>query len=344
LASNFEWAGSVDPHAVAIACDPGPPILIARYTLDPRDPSGRVSLLLHVWVARLESEASQLFDELWLRSEYSSLKKSFLKADGRRIAGPERSFYAMGFERVWGGQIKRNGFSEDVVDKNRNQVRLRPNMPNGKSNLWSNISAGLAILCLGLASLAFYLYDQEGKITEALIAERNKSTETEAMLKNAKSDLERQGKRIADLEDEKVRLTVQSDDKDVKIGRLESEKESLKRELEVHNNPPDARDKTDFKAENVRLKYSLEKLEKELNLLRAAVAKAKGAFEEVFKLLPDQSKPSEGSKDQRELPLSSQNLNEGSVQIPINPRFLIEVLILGLEGFHLFDERRVREQ
>lgn len=325
LASSFEWSGSVGPQAIAIAYDPEPPILVARYGLDPRDPSGRVSLLLHVWVSANALEANQLVDELWKQSNISDSQDAFVKGAGRRITGPDRSFYVTDFDSVLGGQAKKMSSEEVIRQQSRNTVRPRSHKSRGTPFSGGKVSAGLALLCLGLAGLAFYSYDQQEKTKVMLENVRKERDVAQSALKIAETTIgklqDEKGKlddKVSSLEKGIASKNQEISEKDGLINGYISVKTELQAKLNAQDKPLDA-----VREENVKLRASKEKLQilldkstVKLEAMKAAIGDAQAALEGVLKPIPEQRMPAGESQDQNKESPSDIRTETGSEPPP----------------------------
>lgn len=109
LASSFQWdaANVDDDEKVAIAVDQNGPPLVARIATDPHDPDGRLSLCVHVWIARTSEPLGRLIGEVWPTSplpltlgEFSTAAEK--RSSGRVVVGPRAAFTAAGFDQAWG--------------------------------------------------------------------------------------------------------------------------------------------------------------------------------------------------------------------------------------------------
>ena len=110
LTSSFQWNATTNDDVVAIAVDRNVPPLVARIATDPRDPSGRASLCIHVWITSHIEPVNQIVKQVWPESvslpiaqvEFVAVLER--QSSGRIIAGPRDSFVAVGFDQAWGVQ------------------------------------------------------------------------------------------------------------------------------------------------------------------------------------------------------------------------------------------------
>ncbi|PAY16335.1 hypothetical protein CKO51_27160 [Rhodopirellula sp. SM50] len=221
LASSFEWTGLVTSDPVAIAIAPASQILVARYTTDPRDPDGRISLSLNVWIAGDESEAFSLIDELWPRQETSVTKQQFLESSGRRVVGPEKSFVATGFDHAWGAQS-----SKRSLPKSRSQI-TRPVAESDSRHMKSSspmlkaFAALMTVLCFGLAGYCFYLFKENNRNNDDAVQYAQQRDDAQDQLKAIQDGISERERKYAD---EKNSL-------ESKIESLNSTREELEAEV-----------------------------------------------------------------------------------------------------------------
>jgi hypothetical protein len=110
LTSSFQWSATASDDAEAIAVDRSNPPLVAHFVTDPRDPDGRRSLCMRVWITSETETLQSIIAEIWPGSGTLPIPKGeFLLAaaqqtSGRIIVGPNDSFTAVGFSSSWGTQ------------------------------------------------------------------------------------------------------------------------------------------------------------------------------------------------------------------------------------------------
>lgn len=110
LTSSFQWSATASDDAEAIAVDRSNPPLVAHFVTDPRDPDGRRSLCMRVWITSETQTLQSIIAEIWPGSGTLPIPKGeFLLAaaqqtSGRIIVGPNDSFTAVGFSSSWGTQ------------------------------------------------------------------------------------------------------------------------------------------------------------------------------------------------------------------------------------------------
>lgn len=108
LASSFQWNATTSEDVVAIAVDRSHPPLIARIATDPRDPNGRISICMEIWITSATQTLEQMIAEVWPGSvRLPSTQEEFLsialqKNSGRIVVGPKASFSAVGFDSSLG--------------------------------------------------------------------------------------------------------------------------------------------------------------------------------------------------------------------------------------------------
>ncbi|MEQ9379567.1 MAG: hypothetical protein RJP95_01800 [Pirellulales bacterium] len=108
LASQFQWAGGALESAVALAVDPVAPPLVTQYVTDPRDPAGRISMRMKVWVCASKDEAADLVRSLWPNDMGLPIGcEEFLadvqrRPEGSSLIGPADQFFGVDFDRNWG--------------------------------------------------------------------------------------------------------------------------------------------------------------------------------------------------------------------------------------------------
>ena len=108
LASSFQWNATTSEEVVAIAVDRSHPLLIARIATDPRDPNGRLSICMQVWITTSAETLEQMIAEVWPVSvRLPTTQEEFLsvalqRTSGRIVVGPNKSFSAVGFDSSWG--------------------------------------------------------------------------------------------------------------------------------------------------------------------------------------------------------------------------------------------------
>lgn len=108
LASSFQWNATTSDDVVAIAVDRSNPPLIARIATDPRDPNGRLSICMQVWITSSSEPLEQMVAEVWpvsLRlptTQEEFLSVALQQTSGRFVVGPNESFSSVGFDSSWG--------------------------------------------------------------------------------------------------------------------------------------------------------------------------------------------------------------------------------------------------
>jgi cell division protein FtsL len=111
LASSFQWNATnatTNEDVVAIAVDRSHPPLIARFGTDPRDPNGRLSICMRVWITSSAEPLEQMIADVWPDSvrlpttQAEFLSVALQQKSGRIVVGPSNSFSAVGFDSSWG--------------------------------------------------------------------------------------------------------------------------------------------------------------------------------------------------------------------------------------------------
>lgn len=108
IASSFQWSATAINDAQAIAVDRNHPPLVVRIVTDPRDPDGRRSLCMHIWITSETEPVSSMIAELWPHrvalpiSQDEFLLSAARETSGRIVVGPNDSFTAVGFDQSWG--------------------------------------------------------------------------------------------------------------------------------------------------------------------------------------------------------------------------------------------------
>ncbi len=111
LASSFQWNATnatTNEDVVAIAVDRSHPPLIARIGTDPRDPNGRLSICMQVWITSSAEPLEQMIADVWPASvrlpttQAEFLSVALQQKSGRIVVGPNNSFSAVGFDSSWG--------------------------------------------------------------------------------------------------------------------------------------------------------------------------------------------------------------------------------------------------
>jgi len=135
LASSFQWNATTSEDVVAIAVDRGHPPLIARIATDPRDPNGRISICMEVWITSSAETLEQMIAEVWPRSvRLPNTQEEFLsialqKNSGRIIVGPNESFRAVGFDSSVGVSSVMPDFA-NITSNPKSNVRQNSSSTN----------------------------------------------------------------------------------------------------------------------------------------------------------------------------------------------------------------------
>jgi hypothetical protein len=191
LVGSFQWIGTDAANPVAIVVDRGTPNLIARFTTDPGDPDGRLSLRMHVWTCRSDHEIAELLSGIWPSEQSLPLTmQEFLSAvsglhDGRWIVGSADQFTAVDFIQNWGGRSGKPHLAStrrpNAASRNVKQQQAVSSSSRGHSS--SKLVAFLMTLVamLGIAAAVKFYWDYETASTSATQANND--------LASAKEDL-----------------------------------------------------------------------------------------------------------------------------------------------------------
>ena len=234
LASSFEWTGLVDSDSVAIAMDPEVPVLVARYTTDPRDPEGRISLLLNVWTMADEFSASDLIDELWPSLKSEVTRQEFLNSSGRRVVGPAGAFVATGFENSWGARSGKSPSSQ--FQRARPVAKTDWPTDERPSRLFKALAAIMFLLTIGLGVCSYHFYGESTRNNSDSVqyaAERDdlqeRLEEAENKIDDQRMEHENQLKKLTAEKSSLKSLVVTKDDE---IKRLTQETNQQKKVIE----------------------------------------------------------------------------------------------------------------
>jgi len=135
LASSFQWNATTSEDVVAIAVDRSHPPLIARIATDPRDPNGRISICMEVWVTSSVETLEQMIAAVWPGSvRLPNTQEEFLsialqKNSGRIVVGPNESFSAVGFDSSVGVSSVMPDF-DNIASKPKSNVRQNSSTTN----------------------------------------------------------------------------------------------------------------------------------------------------------------------------------------------------------------------
>ncbi len=224
LAASVEWTGLVPANSVAIALDPGNPNLVARFATDPRDPDGRISLSLKVWIENDEFVAASLVDELWPKQGMSVSKRQFMESSGRRICGPENSFGASGFEFAWGHQSTKRTIATSRPQGSRPSATKGPRGSNASSIALKAFATMMTLLCFGLSGLCVYLYQENDRNNQEAVRYAGQRDTAVDRLKEVQDSFDQQSQEHAkeanSLREKTVSLETEAASKDAVVSRL----------------------------------------------------------------------------------------------------------------------------
>ncbi len=279
LASSFEWTGLVSPDAVAIALDPGSPSLVARYTTDPRDPDGRISLSLQVWIAHDELVIASLVDELWPDQRLSVSKQQYMQSTGRRVCGPENSFAASGFENVSGQQATTRALVSGRPQGSRPNATISSRSRNVSSLALKAFATLMTLLSFGLAGLCFDFHQENDR-------NNREAVQYAAQRDQAKEDLKKSQDGVAAQTQQHTRA-VKSLKLDIESLKAEatSRVAEVSRLMEVINSDTNKVDQVELDA----LRELRQKVEGNLKTAQDAIDRMKNPLPKKRNLLSDPS-------------------------------------------------------
>lgn len=201
LASSFQWNATTSEDVVAIAVDRSHPPLIARIATDPRDPNGRISICMEVWLTSSTETLEQMIAEVWPGSvRLPNTQEEFLsialqKKSGRIVVGPKESFRAVGFDSSVGVSSVTPDFAnitgnpKPTVRPNASTTnRANPSQWKSSSLLSSSLLQVLSTLLLfALLATAWYAVSQTLEV-EKLRASTKRLNEDAMELKRQIND------------------------------------------------------------------------------------------------------------------------------------------------------------
>jgi len=245
LASSFQWNATTSEDVVAIAVDRSHPPLIARITTDPRDPNGRISICMEVWITSAAETLEQIIAEVWPGSvRLPNTQEEFLsiahqKNSGRIVVGPKESFRAVGFDSSVGVSSVMHDFAnitgnpKPTVRQNASTTnRAIPSQWKSSSLLSSSLRNVFSVL------LAFALLVAVGFAVLQYLEIKKMRANTTSLVQD-KKDAQRNA----------IDLKRQVDDE---------VKASQQRAMEIEAK---ARELTELRSERQRLKYRVSELE-----------------------------------------------------------------------------------
>lgn len=191
LASSFQWTGTTATDVVAIAMDRGTPNLVVKYTTDPRDPDGRTSLCMSVWVEKDTEVADRLVHDLWPTSFLPVSVDQFSAATGRVIAGPTDTFVARDFDSAWGKSTTKLQRSQSIrrTEAVRSVTQDASRGSNISSTVWKWLAAFTSLGCLVLAPYSRYLYLEKESFNKEVTDANKEVTNANKEVTNANKEV-----------------------------------------------------------------------------------------------------------------------------------------------------------
>ncbi len=236
LAGSFQWIGTDVASPVAIIVDRGKPNLIARFTTDPGDPDGRLSLRMQVWTCRTDHEIAELLSGLWPSEQSLPLtRQEFLSAvsgqhDGRWIVGSADQFTAVDFIQNWGGRSGKPHptSTRRLTAASRNVKQQQTVKSSSRSRSSSKFVAFLMTLVamLGIAAAVKFYWDYEMASTAATQA-NNDFARAEKDLADLKTQLSSANETIQQKQIEMQRQRRKLEAAQIEITRQASEVQRL---------------------------------------------------------------------------------------------------------------------
>ena len=229
LASSFQWTATTSDDVVAISVDRSHPPLVARIATDPRDPDGRLSLCMHIWVTSVREPLQKVVAEVWplsillpiTQDEFLNLAEE--KSTGRIVAGPSGSFSAVGFDQTWGMQTMTPRSSTARPNARptlatANRTASAPRHSSMVLKAFATILA-MALLATGGFALTQYWENEELRASTTSLTEGKVDAEKAAGLLQQRID-----------EEAKVsqRKTIEIESKTRELTQLRSETQRLK--------------------------------------------------------------------------------------------------------------------
>lgn len=245
LVSSFQWNATVSKDVVAISVDRNHPQLLARIATDPRDPNGRLSICMEIWITSSAETLEQLIAEVWPdsarlpKSQEEFLSIALQKTSGRIVVGPNESFSAVGFDSSWGvSGLKANSATASANIKSSSRsgssATTRPAPPTRQSSMLLKVLSTLLVVAL-LAITGF-------AVLQNLEIERMR-TISRRLAEEKKDAVEKLEKKIAQGEEEKLKKDVEIEKQLralVKLGTaIEGYKSENNKLQSVVNNSPE---------------------------------------------------------------------------------------------------------
>lgn len=214
ISTTFQWAATASNDAEAIAVDRGDPPLVVRIITDPRDPDGRRSVCMHIWVASRSESTAHMIAQIWPSkvalaiSLDEFLLSSKTKASGRIVVGPGNSFTAVGFDQTWGTRTT-NSHPESRPSSGMT-ARVNPatsarNLHNSKSSSFplKAFATLCAIASVAAAGIGVMLYSDVERDVQKLTRELK---DANIAIRQITSENEKQKKKVHLLQTEVEQL------------------------------------------------------------------------------------------------------------------------------------------
>ncbi len=188
LASSFQWNATTSEEVVAIAVDRSHPPLIARIATDPRDPNGRLSICMQVWITSASEPLEQMVAKVWPVSvRLPTTQEEFLSValqstSGRIVVGPNKSFSAVGFDSSWGvssvmpdsSNVAGNPkFTARPSSSTTNRVSQSPRKSFSPLKLFSTLLAFALLTTVVFAVMQHSEFEKLRASTRSLVEDKN---------------------------------------------------------------------------------------------------------------------------------------------------------------------------
>ena len=154
ITSSFQWSAIAGNDAEAIAVDRARPPLVVRIVTDPRDPAGRRSVCMQIWIVSATEAVAPMIDELWPRRvalpipQDEFLLSTGKESSGRIVVGPNNLYAAVGFDQSWGTQATRH----HPASRSSSRLNTRENAANSARH--SQDLKGSSIMLKAFATLS----------------------------------------------------------------------------------------------------------------------------------------------------------------------------------------------
>lgn len=231
ITSSFQWSAAASNDAEAIAVDRTDPPLVVRIITDPRDPAGRRSVCMHIWVASESESIATMIAELWPRNVALPISQDeFLlwterETSGRVVVGPGNSFTAVGFDQSWGihttthNQASRS--SSGLTVRESTTISSR-NLHNSKGwfkrSIKGAILAPLLLVPTAIAVMQYWEVERLEEDKKKLAEVKTEAAEANALLTRQLEKVDKENQQYKDEVNRQARELV----------KLQSERERLK--------------------------------------------------------------------------------------------------------------------